>query len=132
MVYDNSTTFECNGRGMELFVKSCPTRFASWKIFLIELYRFVHSVGLATTPTLVSLEIFPVKTLAFGGGLSTMIGGTISLLGGFSNLARSNNQEIEEIYLRYSFFCWALWLLIFIFLRETRGVPLEEIEATVL
>lgn len=132
MINDNSTLTECKESGKDWIIKYCPGTRTNWKKSLIALYRLVHSTGLATTPALVALEIFPLKELAFGGALSVMIGYIFKLLGFPVVSSLSHYQGIPEIYMGYAILSWLVALLIFIFIPETQGVPLEEMETTVL
>ena len=121
---DNSTLTD----SMEAMTEPCNTQFGPLAIVSLVLYRFSFAIGLGPIPWILVAEFLPLSVRGFASGfIMTITWGTSSaVIGGFLDYA-----ELVQPW----FALWTLALLnlaaalfVVIFLPETKGKSLEELE----
>ena len=121
---NNSTLID----SMETMTESCNTQFGPLAIVSLVLYRFSFAIGLGPIPWILVAEFLPLSVRGFASGfIMTVTWSTSSaVVGGFLEYA-----ELVQPW----FALWTLALLnlaaalfVLIFLPETKGKSLEELE----
>ena len=121
---NNSTLID----SMEIMTEPCNTQFGPLAIVSLVVYRFSFAIGLGPIPWILVAEFLPLSVRGFASGfIMTVTWSTSSaIVGGFLEYA-----ELVQLW----FALWTLALLnlaaalfVLIFLPETKGKSLEELE----
>ena len=97
-------------------------------LLAVIVYIFGFAVSWGPVAWLICSEIFPIKVREVGMTITTMVNWTFAgLLMGYS-LTFMEKFGTSSLFFLFSFFCIIAILFVYMFVPETKGVTLEEIE----
>lgn len=111
------------------FIKAEDVSKFSWiPLLLLILYFFTSMLGFLSMPFAMVAEVYPAKIRGFASGLSVCSGYTFSFIVVKTYPAMAAVLENYVIFSMYGIISFIGTIFVFIFLPETRGKTLQEIE----
>ncbi|XP_033301630.1 facilitated trehalose transporter Tret1-like [Bombus bifarius] len=93
------------------------------------IYQVVFEIGLGTLPNVLLCELFPTELKGFAGVINVTFDGTIGLIVLVLYKLFIDNLGSYTIYFIFATSCFLAFLMVFIWVPETKGKTYNEIEA---
>nr|XP_039253423.1 proton myo-inositol cotransporter-like [Styela clava] len=106
----------------------CPTKYSWLALIGMIFYLMCFAPGMGPMPWTVNSEIYPQWARSAGNAMSTGTNWVFNVLISLTFLHVSQMLTYQGAFLLYAGFAFLGFIFIFLFLPETKGKPLEEIE----
>ena len=109
---------------------SVPAKTISWlSVLCIVLFNLIWSLAWGPIPWLVMSEIFPLRARGPASSLATMTNWLISFIVTKNYEPMTIALTIQGVYWFFAGWCFLAFIFVYFLMPETKGKPLEEIEA---
>ncbi|MED6107911.1 Fibroblast growth factor 3 [Stylosanthes scabra] len=125
---DDSTKNECASRHRDWYTKGCPSKTGWLAIVGLALYIFFFSPGMGTVPWVINSEIYPLRYRGVCGGMASTAVWVSNLIVSQSFLSVTVAIGTAWTFLIFGIISVIAILFILIFVPETKGIPMEEVE----
>ncbi|XP_068983682.1 uncharacterized protein [Bombus flavifrons] len=98
-------------------------------VFVLIIYQVMFQIGLGTLPNVLLCDLFPTKLKGFVGAIFVIFDGAIGFIASKVNEVITDNLEWHAIFFIFATSCSLAFLMVFIWVPETKGKTYHEIEA---
>ncbi|XP_073005343.1 probable inositol transporter 2 [Typha latifolia] len=125
----NSTVKDlCHGEGRLWYTRGCPSRYGWLALIGLALYIIFFSPGMGTVPWIVNSEIYPLRFRGVCGGIAATANWVSNLIVAQSFLSLTQTIGTSWTFMIFGFISVAALFFVLIFVPETKGLPIEEVE----
>lgn len=118
----------CHDESREWYTRGCPSKFGWLALVGLALYIIFFSPGMGTVPWIVNSEIYPLRFRGVCGGIAATANWISNLIVAQSFLSLTQAIGTSWTFLIFGVISVAALLFVLIFVPETKGLPIEEIE----
>ncbi|KAK7284016.1 hypothetical protein RIF29_13767 [Crotalaria pallida] len=128
LISDDISKNECQNDHRAWYTRGCPSKFGWLALIALALYIIFFSPGMGTVPWVVNSEIYPLRYRGICGGIASTAVWVSNLI--VTQTFLTLTQAIGTAWTFMLFGCVAFIAIFFvlIFVPETKGVPMEEVE----
>ncbi|XP_061367455.1 probable inositol transporter 2 isoform X2 [Gastrolobium bilobum] len=106
----------------------CPSKYGWLAIIGLALYILFFSPGMGTVPWVVNSEIYPLRYRGICGGMASTSNWVSNLIVAQSFLSLTDAIGTSFTFMIFIFITIAAIIFVIIFVPETKGLPMEEVE----
>ncbi|XP_028804551.1 probable inositol transporter 2 [Neltuma alba] len=126
----NSTTKDlCGKEDRPWYTRGCPSKYGFLALTGLGLYIIFFSPGMGTVPWVVNSEIYPLRYRGICGGMASTSNWVSNLIVAQSFLSLTDAIGTSWTFMIFIFITIAAIIFVIIFVPETKGLPMEEVEA---
>lgn len=126
----NSTVRDvCHGESRLWYTRGCPSRYGWLALIGLALYIISFSPGMGTVPWIVNSEIYPLRYRGVCGGIAATANWISNLIVAQSFLSLTEAIGTSWTFLIFGLISVLALLFVLIVVPETKGLPIEEVEA---
>ncbi|KAL8151261.1 hypothetical protein V2J09_021069 [Rumex salicifolius] len=124
----SATRRVCKAEHRTYYTEGCPSKLGFLAIVLLGAYIISYSPGMGTAPWIVNSEIYPLRYRGIGGGFAAVSNWCSNLLVSETFLTLTEHLGSSGTFLLFAGLSFGMLILIFFFVPETKGMPIEEVE----
>ncbi|KAI4297635.1 hypothetical protein L6164_037517 [Bauhinia variegata] len=125
----NSTTEnQCRKYNRQWYSRGCPSKYGWLALVGLALYIIFFSPGMGTVPWVVNSEIYPLRFRGICGGIASTSNWVSNLIVAQSFLSLTGAIGTAWTFMIFGFIAIAAIIFVLIFVPETKGLPMEEVE----
>ncbi|KAF7842882.1 putative inositol transporter 2 [Senna tora] len=128
LISNDTTKDECGKEGRLWYTRGCPSKYGPLALVGLALYIIFFSPGMGTIPWVVNSEIYPLRYRGICGGMASTSNWASSLIVAQSFLTLTQVIGTSWTFMIFIFITIAAIIFVIIFVPETKGLPIEEIE----
>ncbi|XAR72490.1 hypothetical protein NMG60_11019146 [Bertholletia excelsa] len=110
------------------YTKGCPSKYGWLALIGLALYIIFFSPGMGTVPWIVNSEIYPLRFRGVCGGIAATANWISNLIVAQSFLSLTQAIGTSWTFLIFGVVSVVALIFVLIFVPETKGLPIEEIE----
>lgn len=118
----------CHDESREWYTRGCPSKFGWLALVGLALYIIFFSPGMGTVPWIVNSEIYPLRFRGVCGGIAATANWISNLIVAQSFLSLTQAIGTSWTFLIFGVISVVALLFVLIYVPETKGLPIEEIE----
>jgi len=128
LIQDDASKERCVSQQRDWYTQGCPSKIGWLAIVGLAVYIIFFSPGMGTVPWVINSEIYPLRYRGICGGIASTTVWVSNLI-----VSQSFLSVIELLGTAWTFLafgvisCMAI-VFVIIFVPETKGVPMEEME----
>jgi SP family myo-inositol transporter-like MFS transporter 13 len=119
---------QCGIENRAWYTKGCPSNFGWIALVGLGLYIIFFSPGMGTVPWVVNSEIYPLRYRGICGGIASTTVWVSNLVVSQSFLSLTEVIGPSWTFMIFGVIAIVAILFVIVFVPETKGVPIEEIE----
>jgi len=119
---------QCGNENRSWYTKGCPSNFGWIALVGLGLYIIFFSPGMGTVPWVVNSEIYPLRYRGVCGGIASTTVWVSNLVVSQSFLSLTEVIGPSWTFMIFGVIAIVAILFVIVFVPETKGVPIEEIE----
>lgn len=129
LISNDTTKDLCGNEHRSWYTKGCPSKFGYLALLGLGLYIIFFSPGMGTVPWVVNSEIYPLRYRGICGGMASTSNWVSNLIVAQSFLSLTDAIGTSYTFMIFIFITIAAIIFVIIFVPETKGLPMEEVEA---
>lgn len=110
------------------YTRGCPSKYGWLALIGLALYIIFFSPGMGTVPWIVNSEIYPLRFRGVCGGIAATANWISNLIVAQSFLSLTQAIGTSWTFLIFGVISVVALFFVLIFVPETKGLPIEEIE----
>ncbi|XP_008801247.1 probable inositol transporter 2 [Phoenix dactylifera] len=118
----------CEAASREWYTRGCPSNFGWLALISLGAYIISYSPGMGTVPWIVNSEIYPLRYRGVCGGVAAVANWISNLIVTQTFLSLTEALGTAPTFLLFCCISVVAFVLIFLFVPETKGLPFEEVE----
>ncbi|KAF3322214.1 putative inositol transporter 2 [Carex littledalei] len=118
----------CHADNREWYTQGCPSNFGWLALIALGLYIISYSPGMGTAPWIVNSEIYPLRFRGMCGGIAAVANWVSNLIVTQTFLSLTQALGTAPTFLLFCGISCVAFVLIFLFVPETKGLSFEEVE----
>ncbi|XP_052179430.1 probable inositol transporter 2 [Diospyros lotus] len=119
---------KCRGDDRLWYTRGCPSKYGWLALIGLALYIIFFSPGMGTVPWIVNSEIYPLRFRGICGGIAATSNWISNLIVAQSFLSLTQAIGTSWTFLIFGVISVLALFFVLIFVPETKGLPIEEIE----
>ncbi|KAK7304700.1 hypothetical protein VNO77_42586 [Canavalia gladiata] len=128
LISNETTENECHNEHRLWYTRGCPSKYGWLALIGLSLYIIFFSPGMGTVPWVVNSEIYPLRYRGICGGMASTSNWVSNLIVAQSFLSLTQAIGISSTFMIFIFITIAAIIFVIIFVPETKGLPIEEVE----
>ncbi|BAT79935.1 hypothetical protein LR48_Vigan721s001500 [Vigna angularis] len=128
LISNERTEEECNKEEREWYSRGCPSKYGWLALIGLALYIIFFSPGMGTVPWVVNSEIYPLRYRGICGGIASTSNWVSNLIVAQSFLSLTQAIGTSSTFMIFIFITVAAIIFVIIFVPETKGLPIEQVE----
>ncbi|KAG5040825.1 hypothetical protein JHK85_013301 [Glycine max] len=128
LISNDATKGMCQKEHRAWYTQGCPSKIGWLAIVGLALYIIFFSPGMGTVPWVVNSEIYPLRYRGVCGGIASTTCWVSNLIVSQSFLTLTVAIGTAWTFMLFGFVALVGILFVLIFVPETKGVPIEEVE----
>ncbi|CAK8578347.1 unnamed protein product [Lathyrus sativus] len=128
LISNDTTKDECHKEHRLWYTRGCPSKFGWLAIIGLALYIIFFSPGMGTVPWVVNSEIYPLRYRGICGGMASTSNWVSNLIVAQSFLSLTQAIGVSWTFMIFIFITVAAIVFVIVFVPETKGLPMEEVE----
>ncbi|TKY59819.1 inositol transporter 2 [Spatholobus suberectus] len=128
LISNDTTKDQCHKEDRLWYTRGCPSKFGWLAIVGLALYIIFFSPGMGTVPWVVNSEIYPLRYRGICGGMASTSNWVSNLIVAQSFLSLTQAIGTSWTFMIFIFITVAAIIFVVIFVPETKGLPMEEVE----
>ncbi|QHO04058.1 probable inositol transporter 2 [Arachis hypogaea] len=128
LVSNDTTKDACQNEGKLWYTEGCPSKTGWVALIGLSLYIIFFSPGMGTVPWVVNSEIYPLRYRGICGGMASTSNWISNLIVAQSFLSLTQAIGTAYTFMIFIFITIAAIIFVIIFVPETKGLPIEEVE----
>ncbi|KAG5040826.1 hypothetical protein JHK82_012941 [Glycine max] len=128
LISNDTTKDQCHEEDRLWYTVGCPSKFGWLAIVGLALYIIFFSPGMGTVPWVVNSEIYPLRYRGICGGMASTSNWVSNLIVAQSFLSLTQAIGTSWTFMIFIFITIAAIIFVIIFVPETKGLPMEEVE----
>lgn len=128
LISNDTTKDECHKEHRLWYTRGCPSKYGWLAIIGLALYIIFFSPGMGTVPWVVNSEIYPLRYRGICGGMASTSNWVSNLIVAQSFLSLTEAIGVSWTFMIFIFITVAAIVFVIIFVPETKGLPMEEVE----
>ncbi|CAI8617325.1 unnamed protein product [Vicia faba] len=128
LISNDTTKDECHKEHRLWYTRGCPSKFGWLAIIGLALYIIFFSPGMGTVPWVVNSEIYPLRYRGICGGMASTSNWVSNLIVAQSFLSLTQAIGVSWTFMIFIFITVAAIVFVVVFVPETKGLPMEEVE----
>ncbi|PNY16532.1 putative inositol transporter 2-like protein [Trifolium pratense] len=128
LISNDITKDECHKEHRLWYTRGCPSKYGWLAIIGLALYIIFFSPGMGTVPWVVNSEIYPLRYRGICGGMASTSNWVSNLIVAQSFLSLTQAIGVSWTFMIFIFITVAAIIFVIIFVPETKGLPMEEVE----
>ncbi|KAK7319116.1 hypothetical protein RJT34_03830 [Clitoria ternatea] len=128
LISNDTTKRECQKEHRLWYTRGCPSKFGWLAIIGLALYIIFFSPGMGTVPWVLNSEIYPLRYRGVCGGMASTSNWVSNLIVAQSFLSLTQAIGTSWTFMIFIFITVAAIIFVIIFVPETKGLPIEEVE----
>ncbi|CAL0324872.1 unnamed protein product [Lupinus luteus] len=125
---NDTTKNQCQKEHRLWYTRGCPSKTGWVAIIGLGLYIIFFSPGMGTVPWVVNSEIYPLRYRGICGGMASTSNWVSNLIVAQSFLSLTQAIGTSWTFMIFIFITMAAIIFVIIFVPETKGLPIEEVE----
>ncbi|KAI9122424.1 hypothetical protein K1719_006264 [Acacia pycnantha] len=125
----NDTSKDLCGSEDRWYTRGCPSKNGWLALIGLGMYIIFFSPGMGTVPWVVNSEIYPLRYRGICGGMASTSNWVSNLIVAQSFLSLTEAIGTSWTFMIFIFITIAAIIFVIIFVPETKGLPMEEVEA---
>ncbi|RDX87362.1 putative inositol transporter 2, partial [Mucuna pruriens] len=128
LISNDVTKDLCHKDKRAWYTEGCPSKIGWLAIVGLGLYIIFFSPGMGTVPWVVNSEIYPLRYRGICGGMASTSNWVSNLIVAQSFLSLTQAIGTSWTFMIFIFITVAAIIFVIIFVPETKGLPMEEVE----
>jgi len=128
LISNDATKGMCQKEHRAWYTQGCPSKIGWLAIVGLALYIIFFSPGMGTVPWVVNSEIYPLRYRGVCGGIASTTCWVSNLIVSQSFLTLTVAIGTAWTFMLFGFVALIGIFFVLIFVPETKGVPMEEVE----
>ncbi|XP_058756304.1 probable inositol transporter 2 [Vicia villosa] len=128
VISDGSMNSMCTNVHRAWYTRGCPSNFGWIALIGLALYIIFFSPGMGTVPWVVNSEIYPLRYRGICGGIASTTVWVSNLIVSQSFLSLTEAIGTAWTFMLFGIIAFIGIFFIIVFVPETKGVPIEEVE----
>ncbi|KAJ1402033.1 Sugar/inositol transporter [Sesbania bispinosa] len=128
LISNDGAKDQCHKEHRLWYTRGCPSKFGWLAIIGLALYIIFFSPGMGTVPWVVNSEIYPLRYRGICGGMASTSNWVSNLIVAQSFLSLTQAIGTSWTFMIFIFITIAALIFVIIFVPETKGLPMEEVE----
>lgn len=129
LISNDTTKDQCQKqKHREWYTEGCPSKYGWLALIGLGLYIIFFSPGMGTVPWVVNSEIYPLRYRGICGGMASTSNWVSNLIVSQSFLSLTDAIGTSYTFMIFIFITVAAIIFVIIFVPETKGLPIEEVE----
>ncbi|ESW10446.1 hypothetical protein PHAVU_009G210200 [Phaseolus vulgaris] len=128
LISNERTEDECHKEERLWYSRGCPSKYGWLALIGLGLYIIFFSPGMGTVPWVVNSEIYPLRYRGICGGMASTSNWVSNLIVAQSFLSLTQAIGTSSTFMIFIFISVAAIIFVIIFVPETKGLPIEEVE----
>lgn len=128
MISNDEVKATCHADKREWYTQGCPSKFGWLALIALGLYIISYSPGMGTAPWIVNSEIYPLRFRGMCGGIAAVANWVSNLIVTQTFLSLTQALGTASTFLLFCGISCVAFVLIFLLVPETKGLPFEEVE----
>lgn len=129
LISNDATKDLCGKEARSWYTRGCPSKYGWLALVGLALYIIFFSPGMGTVPWVVNSEIYPLRYRGICGGMASTSNWVSNLIVAQSFLSLTDAIGTSWTFMIFIFITIAAIIFVIIFVPETKGLPMEEVEA---
>ncbi|WVZ20806.1 hypothetical protein V8G54_008128 [Vigna mungo] len=132
LISNERTEDECKKEERQWYSRGCPSKYGWLALIGLALYIIFFSPGMGTVPWVVNSEIYPLRYRGICGGIASTSNWVSNLIVAQSFLSLTQAIGTSSTFMIFIFITLAAIIFVIIFVPETKGLPIEQVENMLL
>ncbi|KAK7359457.1 hypothetical protein VNO77_01417 [Canavalia gladiata] len=128
LISNDVTKHQCQNDRRAWYTQGCPSKTGWLAIVGLALYIIFFSPGMGTVPWVVNSEIYPLRYRGICGGIASTTVWVSNLIVSQSFLSLTEAIGTSWTFMLFGIVAVIAIFFVIIFVPETKGVPMEEVE----
>ncbi|XP_007025026.2 PREDICTED: probable inositol transporter 2 isoform X1 [Theobroma cacao] len=128
LISNDTVKKQCHDESRLWYTRGCPSKYGWLALIGLALYIIFFSPGMGTAPWIVNSEIYPLRFRGVCGGIAATANWISNLIVAQSFLSLTETIGTSWTFLIFGVISVVALLFVIIFVPETKGLPIEEIE----
>lgn len=128
LISNDTVKKECHGEDRLWYTRGCPSKYGWLALIGLALYIIFFSPGMGTVPWIVNSEIYPLRFRGVCGGIAATANWISNLIVAQTFLTLTEAIGTAWTFLLFGVIAVAGLFFVLIFVPETKGLPIEEVE----
>ncbi|XWS12337.1 hypothetical protein CRYUN_Cryun37aG0081200 [Craigia yunnanensis] len=128
LVSNDTVKDRCHDESRLWYTRGCPSKYGWLALIGLALYIMSFSPGMGTVPWIVNSEIYPLRFRGVCGGIAATANWISNLIVAQSFLSLTEAIGTSWTFLIFGVISVVALLFVIIYVPETKGLPIEEIE----
>ncbi|CAJ1975639.1 unnamed protein product [Sphenostylis stenocarpa] len=128
LISNDTTEDQCHKEERLWYTRGCPSKYGWLALIGLALYIIFFSPGMGTVPWVVNSEIYPLRYRGICGGIASTSNWVSNLIVAQSFLSLTQAIGTSSTFMIFIFITVAAIIFVIIFVPETKGLPIEEVE----
>ncbi|KAI4298294.1 hypothetical protein L6164_031871 [Bauhinia variegata] len=128
LISNDTTKDQCHNENREWYTRGCPSKVGWFALIGLGMYIIFFSPGMGSVPWVVNSEIYPLRYRGICGGMASTATWVSNLIVSQSFLSLTQAIGTGWTFMLFGFVTVAAIIYILIFVPETKGMPMEEVE----
>lgn len=129
LISNDTTEDQCQKeQSRQWYTRGCPSKNGWLALIGLSLYILFFSPGMGTVPWVVNSEIYPLRYRGICGGIASTSNWISNLIVAQSFLSLTDAIGTSYTFMIFIFITVAAIVFVIVFVPETKGLPIEEVE----
>ncbi|XVF25443.1 hypothetical protein REPUB_Repub13aG0212700 [Reevesia pubescens] len=128
LISNDTVKDSCHEESRLWYTRGCPSKYGWLALIGLALYIIFFSPGMGTVPWIVNSEIYPLRFRGVCGGIAATANWISNLIVAQSFLSLTQTIGTSWTFLIFGVISVVALLFVIIYVPETKGLPIEEIE----
>ncbi|XP_020226678.1 probable inositol transporter 2 [Cajanus cajan] len=128
LISNDTSQDQCQNEERLWYTRGCPSQYGWLALIGLGLYIIFFSPGMGTVPWVVNSEIYPLRYRGVCGGMASTSNWVSNLIVAQSFLSLTQAIGTSYTFMVFIFITIAAIIFVIIFVPETKGLPIEEVE----
>ncbi|KAL6991506.1 Fibroblast growth factor 3 [Sarracenia purpurea var. burkii] len=128
LISNDTVKDTCHGDDRLWYTRGCPSKYGWLALIGLALYIIFFSPGMGTVPWIVNSEIYPLRFRGVCGGIAATANWISNLIVAQSFLSLTQSIGTSWTFLLFGVVSIVALFFVLVFVPETKGLPIEEIE----
>ncbi|CAJ2637085.1 unnamed protein product [Trifolium pratense] len=128
LISNDTTEDQCQKEQRQWYTRGCPSQNGWLALIGLSLYILFFSPGMGTVPWVVNSEIYPLRYRGVCGGMASTSNWVSNLIVAQSFLSLTDAIGTSYTFMIFIFITVAAIVFVIVFVPETKGLPIEEVE----
>ncbi|KAF1892292.1 hypothetical protein Lal_00010756 [Lupinus albus] len=128
LISNDTIEDQCHKEHRLWYTRGCPSKYGWVALVALALYILFFSPGMGTVPWVVNSEIYPLRYRGICGGIASTSNWISNLIVAQSFLSLTEAIGTSFTFMIFIFITIAAIIFVIIFVPETKGLPIEEVE----